>query len=254
MICKECGAKFDVHKPACPYCGALNYIGAEKEYMEHLKDIENDLSEMSDDSKEAYHATIKKSTLIIITTLCISFLFLILIAGIFYLHSSHSDKKESDLARAQLLWREQYFDDLDRLYEAGDYDGILDFYDEHINDEGFSPYSWEHCDFIEVYDFYTQFLTESASLDMTSLDDMTWCLYDAAQVDYSTTQDFLTYTDEELALIQSWQKETHRFYQEVLGLSDSEIDEMWSVITSDDSLSIPTSRGCKRFLEKYFHL
>lgn len=251
--CKECGADFDKQLPECPFCGALNYTGAEAEYMQHLEGLRGDLAEMADDSEEAYKGTMKKSTLIIITTVCCLFLAVSLIIGVFFLFRSIFFKEEgADQQKAEIIWRNQYLDVLDEMYDNGDYDGIVDFLNEHVEDAGFSPYTWEHLDFIEAYDTYAQFKAEAADLDRNDLDEMTWCLYDAASVDYATTQDFYVYTEEELAMITSWQEETDTFYHEILGLSDEEILQMKTEIVSDDSLAIPTSKNCRKYLKKHF--
>ncbi|MGN0130959.1 MAG: hypothetical protein ACI4AA_00805 [Lachnospiraceae bacterium] len=253
MKCKECGADFDEHLAECPFCGALNYTGAEEAYLNHLEKIRDDLSEMADDSEEAYKKTMKKSTLIIIIVLCCLILAAGLITGLFFLfRSSLFPTDNGDLQKAQMLWRNQYMDTLDEMYVEGDYDGILNFLNEHSGDEGFSPYGWAHLDFMEVYDTYTQFKAETQDPDKNDLEKMTWCLYDAASIDYATTQDFFEYTEEELELITSWQEETKTFYHEVLGLTDAEITEMKSEIASDDQLAIPTSKNCRKYLKQHF--
>jgi hypothetical protein len=252
MICKECGARFDETEAQCPFCGALNYIGAESKYMEHLMDMKEDLSEMSDDSSEAYHATFKKSTLIIITTICVLAILAALIISIILGYSSYTSKSDAKLVKAQMQWRQEYYDDLDQMYNAKDYDGILNFYDEHSTDEGFSPYNWAHSDFIMLYDTYTQFQTLAAYADTTDLNELTWCLYSAASLDYDAVQDFYSYTDEEMQLIASWQEETAAFYHDTLGLSDEEIAEMKSAICDDNTLGFPSSKACKKYLKQRF--
>lgn len=254
--CKECGADFDEQLPACPFCGALNYAGAEEQYLEHLEEINNDLSHMADSSKQAYRGSLKKSTLIIITTLCCCLMLaaaLFAVAGIiFQIRSAASEPESGEAQKAQILWRNEYTDRLDELYAAGDYDGIVTFLNEHAGDEGFSPYGWEHLDFIEIYDSYAKFKTEAEQLDKNDLNELTWCLYDAASVDYAAAQDLFVYTEEETALIASWLEETDAFYRETLGLTESEIVQMKSEIASDDDLAIPTSENCRKFLKKRF--
>lgn len=252
MICKECGAIFDEKEAKCPFCGALNYTGAESEYMEHLMDIKENLSEMSDDSSETYHSTLKKSTLIIIITLSILLIVGILIASIIGVYSAHSSQSSAKLQKAQMLWREQYADEYNQMYEDGDYDGILAFFDEHASDEGFSAYSLEHCDFIMLYSTYVQFQELVDDVNTDNLNELTWCLYYAALVDYSATQDFFSYTDEEKELISGWQEETAAFYHDTLGLSDDEIAEMKEFISNDDSIQTPSSKNCKKYLQQHF--
>lgn len=253
ITCKECGADFDEYLSECPFCGALNYTGAEEQYLEHLEDIQDDLSDMADASAGDYHASLKRSARIMLTTFCCLILAAGLFAGIFFLIRSRTDSADSsEMQKAQLLWRNRYLDTLDEMYASGNYDGIVTFLDEHAGDEGYSPYSWEHLDFIEIYISYQTFLAERENLDQTDLDAMTWCLYDAASVDYAATQDFYSYTAEELVILGEWQEETAAFYRETLGLSDEEIVRMKSEIVSDDELAIPTSKACKKYLKKTF--
>lgn len=56
MICKNCGAHFDDLLPKCPYCGEFHYAGAQKEYMDHLEDMKDDLEDLS----EAFPVNFKK--------------------------------------------------------------------------------------------------------------------------------------------------------------------------------------------------
>ena len=37
IICNSCGAEFEDTLPKCPYCGSLNYKGAEAEYLGKLE-------------------------------------------------------------------------------------------------------------------------------------------------------------------------------------------------------------------------
>lgn len=249
--CKECGADFDEHLPECPFCGALNYSGAEEQYLEHLEEIKSDLSDLADDSEQAYHVSMKKSTLIIITTICCLLLAAGLFAGIFFLIRSASSASGSDeLQKAQILWRNQYMDTLDEMYADGDYDGIIAFLDEHVSDEGFAPYGWEHLDFIELYDSYINFKDEAILDKNDYISEYTTLLYYAASVDYAAEQDFFTYTEEELELIASYQEETAAFYHKVLGLTDDEIVQMKSEIASNDDLALPTWDNCRNYIIK----
>ena len=39
IICSSCGAEFEDTLPKCPYCGSLNYKGAEAEYLGKLESM-----------------------------------------------------------------------------------------------------------------------------------------------------------------------------------------------------------------------
>lgn len=252
IICKECGAEFEEREPACPYCDALNYIGAEAQYMDNLEDIRSDLSEMSDDAKEAYTSSAKKSTIVIIVTLCCLLLVAAIVLSLILItHAIISATEDEDLVKAQMLWREQYMDDLDAMYEAGEYDEILAFIDEHAEDKGFSFYSWEHSDFIEVYNTYTRFQTDLLYFDINDKDMVKWTLYDAISLDYFLSGDVYMFTEEEIVLIEGWREESYAFYRNTLGLSDAEIEEMKAFVSADNDFGLPSSKMCEKYLEEY---
>ena len=46
IICSSCGAEFEDTLPKCPYCGSLNYKGAEAEYLGKLEDVRRDMQQL----------------------------------------------------------------------------------------------------------------------------------------------------------------------------------------------------------------
>lgn len=222
--CKECGANFDEHLPACPFCGTRIISG-------------------------------QKNLKVIITALCCLLLTAGLFTGIFFMIRSASLESESyQLSKAQMLWRNQYTDVLDEMYADGDYDGIIAFLDEHADDTGFFPYGWEHLDFIELYASYIAYKDETSMWGDRNyyVSEFATCLYYAASVDYAAEQDFFTYTEEEQELIASYQEETAAFYRKTMGLTDDEIVLMKSEIASDDdgNPAIPTYENCRNYIIK----
>ena len=45
--CNGCGAMYDADYSYCPYCGRMNDPAAEREYMEHLEELRQDVEELS---------------------------------------------------------------------------------------------------------------------------------------------------------------------------------------------------------------
>ena len=43
IVCNSCGAQYGSDHSTCPYCGTMNYEGAEKAYFEKLEDIREDV-------------------------------------------------------------------------------------------------------------------------------------------------------------------------------------------------------------------
>ncbi|MBQ2896069.1 MAG: hypothetical protein IJE26_05105, partial [Oscillospiraceae bacterium] len=47
LICPNCGAECGAALSRCPYCGTLFAEGAEREYMDKLHDIREDMAELA---------------------------------------------------------------------------------------------------------------------------------------------------------------------------------------------------------------
>ena len=60
IICGNCGAPMGETDAYCPYCGIMNYNGAEKEYFEQLEGIKDKLEDASDYTKTHDASTAKK--------------------------------------------------------------------------------------------------------------------------------------------------------------------------------------------------
>lgn len=46
IMCRECGAPIEELAERCPYCGAINELGAEHKYMQDMYDLKDDLKEV----------------------------------------------------------------------------------------------------------------------------------------------------------------------------------------------------------------
>ena len=46
ITCRECGAPIEELAERCPYCGAINGLGAEHKYMQDMYDLKDDLKEV----------------------------------------------------------------------------------------------------------------------------------------------------------------------------------------------------------------
>lgn len=164
MICKNCGAQFDDNLPKCPYCGQFSYAGAEKEYFDRLEDMKEDLQELHETVPEMYTGEIKSQAkdvrkILLIVLAIVAALALLLFGGSFLMDSLY----EGD-AKAELLFTKEAYPIADEYYAAGDYDGLLKFFQSSVaENENASFYDWEHYAFLICYENYDYFKT-SASL------------------------------------------------------------------------------------------
>ena len=62
ICCGNCGGSYDDELPKCPYCGSIHISGAEKEYMEKLEDVREELEELDEVPVKELHAVVKKTS------------------------------------------------------------------------------------------------------------------------------------------------------------------------------------------------
>ena len=59
--CRECGAPIEELAERCPYCGAINELGAEHKYMQDMYDLKDDLKEVGNIPSEEIKAEVKSN-------------------------------------------------------------------------------------------------------------------------------------------------------------------------------------------------
>ncbi len=60
IICSSCGAEFEDTLPKCPYCGSLNYKGAEAEYLGKLESMRQDMQQLEQVPEKELKKKLKK--------------------------------------------------------------------------------------------------------------------------------------------------------------------------------------------------
>lgn len=151
MICKNCGAEFDDDAPKCPFCGQMNYYGAEKKYKKDLGGIHKNLESLADKPREEY--TKKSFSVLKRVLIVVAVCFLAALSYFAYGQIREANYKKEVLQ--QIQWEDENYPQLDLWYEAGDYDRILEFqYQLYDEDLPYSIYSWNHFAFINFYREY----------------------------------------------------------------------------------------------------
>lgn len=158
ISCSLCGAKFNEAEPRCPYCGSTNIKGAEREYLEKLSGVREDLKELDQVAGQELKKTIRdQGSRLKKIILRISAVGIALMLGVVLI------KKLPDLIfrpemdeMEEFLWQQEHFKELNELYDMGRYEELLELY--HTLEEEASLYGWEHSDFISLYDhaFYVE--------------------------------------------------------------------------------------------------
>ena len=116
--CKSCGAEFEEDLPKCPYCGTLNYKGAEQEYLNKLENIREGMEDLQEVPEDEVKKEIKQRGKFIGKVILIIGILIIGLALLLYWinRSPERDRKED------YLWMQENFPIMDELYEDENYE------------------------------------------------------------------------------------------------------------------------------------
>lgn len=144
--CPSCGADYDDMLPKCPYCGSMNYKGAEAEYLDKLEDVRSDMEELGSVPEEETRREFRKQgrffkiVLVIVAVLALLF-------GAWYWWVNWEPERDP---QADYLWKQTNYPIFDELYEQGKYEELVELYIKAIEEE--QPiFQWEHVEFCEDY-------------------------------------------------------------------------------------------------------
>lgn len=256
--CKNCGADIEENAAMCPYCGELNYKGAEKQYMEHLGDIKTSLEDLSSESTAEIMdeisnvgRTLKRSFIIIgIIILLFGGIYLFgIIAGVLgnnYYESLYGKSAYKD----KVLWLSKYEAELNKMYADGQYEEIVEFKDEHYSDKGNGFSYWKHADFIELYSFYCEYLRlkDNSNLDDFVLGTM---LCDVISIQTYKEGRYTDLSKEDMELLDKLGLEMDSFYMDYLGIQADEADRIKKEICYEHGNYYISSTTCAKYVEKY---
>jgi len=155
VICDSCGAQFSNEEPKCPYCGTMNYEGAEKEYFEKLEDIREDVEKLSEVPLKETKAELKKQGRFIkkiVLAVCV----LAIVVAVISFWREKSYERDN---KADFIWQQTNFPTLDELYEEGKYDELAAFY-RQAEEEDKPVYMWEHAEFVRAYDYVQDYYAD----------------------------------------------------------------------------------------------
>ncbi len=240
LYCENCHAPISEESAKCPYCGAFNTPGGERQYMEQLYDLKEDVAEISEAPKRAFRGEMGKAGRILIRTFLV-FAGLAAVMGavaVFLVHKSMDYEISSEEMKEQAVWEREVFPQLDALYEQGDYEGVWECV--YANDEnGHRSWSaWEHYDFINTYLCYQSCLenTDEISTGDYDADDEMDCIIDALFLIQERT--YASYTDEEEALIEGYCREIRQLLDSELGVDSGKLDALFEESCVEDEYGV----------------
>lgn len=139
IICSSCGAEFEDTLPKCPYCGSLNYKGAEAEYLGKLESMREDMQQLEKVPEQELKVKIKKKQKFVVKVLIL----LVVLAAAFAAVVFAARYTKPRDAKADYQWQKENFPVLDRLYQEKDFEGLTQFYIQAIGEDKLIDV-WEH--------------------------------------------------------------------------------------------------------------
>lgn len=254
IVCCNCGAEMEKDSSRCPYCNAINEIGAEKQYKRQLGELKEDLEDLSQVPENAYKkemlVTWKRAAAITIAVMTV----LAAALGITFLHRRAEERYFETDIKKQLLWEAENFPKFDAWYEAGDYDAIVEA-QEQAYEEGFHIWDWEHGRFISAYEGYRYCIEarerlkskEGANEDLAQyvLGEVMLLLFFLKEEGYA---------EEDWQIMQSWAPELEAILYEDMKFTEEETAELYEKINKDgyidyDACDKYASEIWKRFIQ-----
>ncbi|MCR5799915.1 MAG: hypothetical protein K6G69_07560 [Lachnospiraceae bacterium] len=223
--CKNCGAEFDENLSACPYCGEMNQSGAEKEYMDKLEGVRQDMGELADDSEEEVGRSIRSVSRVIIISAIIFIVIALSIVGLSYYLDNRS-MEANGTPKERLAWQNQYYPVLEDLYEKGDFDAIMEFRDAHCNDTGFSYYEWPKYDILYTYEMGYLLEKGYERMDPNNEYDVTSAIYYVLNYKYSLDKMRTKLSERDLELIEAYEEVCDSMIHDKLGMDDEEFERV----------------------------
>lgn len=140
IVCSSCGAEFDDTRPKCPYCGSLNYKGAEAEYLGKLEGMRQNMQQLEQVPERELKEKLKKKRKFVVKIFIVAAVLAAVFAVIMFFRGRYIEQRD---AKADYQWQKENFPILDRLYQEKDLEALMDFYEQAV-EENRTIDRWEH--------------------------------------------------------------------------------------------------------------
>ena len=255
MYCTNCGAEIEATDARCPYCGMVNPYGAERAHMRHLEGIRKQTEALSNAPSEALKGELrsnwKKAGRIVLTAAAVIVGIIIFI----FLANRFTDMLlgRSDV-RAEMAFREEYFPQLDALYEQGDDDATLELMSSLFDKPGSTIlFEWNHYAYISAYWDLVTVRTAARHIAEGDYEDL--CDYlngstlnSAFVILKDPYEDRFKMTSEERVKADAFREEVSSFFTETLGCTESETEALYEKCCRDDYFSYSACEEAAREL------
>lgn len=246
--CSNCGGEFEHTLPKCPYCNVIYEPGAEREYMEDLGELKEDLSELSEVPENTYKREISKNIKKILIILLVVLAIVLAVWGIKTTFEKWMLQGSSKVdTREQILWEKENFPQFEEWYAEGNYEAIMKV-EEQAVEEGYSIWNWEHSFFISAYRGYLMCMERREILTDKEKANEGTAKYMLGEVMYLLFfVDELLYTEEDWEIIQSWRPELEEILYEDMKFTEEEVQELYKKINNDGVIDY---KECDKYAKK----
>ncbi len=146
IVCQSCAAEFSDALPECPYCGTMNYKGAESVYLGKLENVRKDMEGLNlvpiKEQKKEFNKLIFLWMKVLLVLACAAGI----LAAAFY----WQDYKVKKQDREEIAWLNENAPLLDKLYAEENFDELQKRYLHYIEKE-YPVWRWRHNYFMSIY-------------------------------------------------------------------------------------------------------
>lgn len=142
ILCRSCGAEYDGRETKCPWCGTRTDAGAEREYMNKLSDVKEDLEGLSDIPGQSFRRNAGKQIRQIRWILVFAAILFLIPACMMV----SAELRERAAAKKALAWEKEHFPEFNALYQDGRYEELADRVEEALDQE-LPIWNWRHYSF-----------------------------------------------------------------------------------------------------------
>ena len=247
MVCDSCGAEFEENLAKCPYCGSMNVKGAEREYMEKLEDVQEDMEELEDAPLDELSDTVKKQGRFLAKV----FLVVLAVVGILVLAYFFIERRDRWDPKAEYAWQQEYYPRLNQLYDEGDYDGMVDLALEAMGEDNAAIWKWEHYDFYEAYSYARDFERAHSQLEKEKLLDSEYVLLFQAEwyLVLLEEKDQVELTDRDREVLRPYIEKAGAALSSEWGMSEEEYRQYWNL--AKENYHIMPYENCRDFVERW---
>ena len=253
--CPNCGAMIDPHEPKCPYCEYINPAGAQEKFMNELEEKRLKLDNVDEEAAELYNTEIKKKGRRLAITVAVTAAVIILGVLAFALRDrffGYSYERSAEDEIEEIAWQKENFPKLTALYEAGEYDDLVDLYFK-LEDTGYHDFwDWEHYSFLdclvrfstftEMMENYPRYVKEKNDSAIASI------IYQAARFYYRDYENDAKLSKSDLSFIEGLREYAVDVIRDRLRFSDDDMEDLRKELYGDGYVDF---RACEKVSKRY---